>query len=68
MLFGAFLSNVVCDRFVPSNASSEAYNSFLKVFSEIYGTAFPKKEVEIKIKRLETAQITKGLRKSYKKK
>ena len=48
--------------------SSEAYNSFLKVFSEIYGIAFPKKEVEIKIKRLETAQITKGLRKSYKKK
>ena len=40
----------------------------MKVFYELYDIAFPIKEVETKINHLETPCITKGLRKSLKRK
>ena len=53
---------------MPSNAPNEAYNIFLKIFSDLYDVAFPKKEIEIKSKYLNTPWITKGIRKSSKRK
>ena len=49
-----------------SNVPNEAYNIFLKIFSDLYDVAFPKKEIEIKSKYLNTPWITKGIRKSSK--
>ena len=53
---------------MPSNAPNEAYNIFLKIFSDLYDVAFPKKEIEIKSKYLNTPWITKEIRKSSKRK
>ena len=47
---------------------NEAYNTYLKIFSDLYDIAFPKKEIEIKSKYLNTPWFTKGLRKSSKRK
>ena len=51
---------------MPSNAPNEAYNIFLKIFSDLYDVAFPKKEIEIKSKYLNTPWMIKGMRKSTK--
>ena len=53
---------------MPSNAPNEAYNIFFKIFSDLNNVAFPKKEIEIKSKYLNTPSITKGIRKSSKRK
>ena len=66
--FQFLLENIKWDQFLPSNTSSEAYKVFLKIFSDLYGVAFPKKEIEIKSKYLNTPWITKGIRKSSKRK
>ena len=34
---------------LPSNAPNEAYNIFLKIFSDLYDVAFPKKK-KLKLK------------------
>ena len=51
---------------MPPNAPSEAYNMFLKIFFDLYDVTFPKKEIEIKSKYLNTLWIFKGIRKSFK--
>ena len=66
--FHFLLENINWDQFLPSNAPNEAYNNFLKIFSDLYDIAFPKKEIEIKSKYLNTLWITIGLRKSSKRK
>ena len=66
--FHFLLENINWDQFLPSNAPNEAYNNFLKIFSDLYDIAFPKKEIEIKSKYLNTPWITIGLRKSSKRK
>ena len=40
----------------------------LKIFSDLYDATFSKKEIEIKSKYLNTPWITKGIRKSFKRK
>ena len=62
------LENINWDQFLPSNAPIEAYNTYLKIFSDLYDIAFPKKEIKIKSKYLNTPWFTKGLRKSSKRK
>ena len=62
------LENIKWDQLLPSNAPNEAYNIFLKIFSDLYDVAFPKKEIEIKSKYLNTPWITKRIRKSSKSK
>ena len=66
--FHFLLENINWDQFLPSNAPNEAYNNFLKIFSDLYDVAFPKKEIEVKSKYLNTPWITIGLRKSSKRK
>ena len=51
---------------MPSNAPNEAYNIFLKIFSDLYDVAFPKKEIEIKSKYLNTPWITKEIKNTCK--
>ena len=66
--FHLLLENINWDQFVPSNPPNEAYNTYLKIFSDLYDIAFPKKEIEIKSKYLNTPWFTKGLRKFSKRK
>lgn len=46
-IFRFLLNNVVWNRFLQSNTSNKTYNSFLKVFFELYDIPFPKKGVVI---------------------
>ena len=66
--FQSLLENIKRDQFWLSNAPNEAYNIFFKIFSDLYDATFPKKEIEIKSKYLNTPWITKGIRKSSKRK
>ena len=63
-----FLGNIKWGQLLPSNVPNEAYNIFLKKVSDLYDVAFPKKEIEIKSKYLNTPWITKEIRKSSKRK
>ena len=65
--FKFLLENIKWDQPLPSNEPNEAYNIFLKIFFDLYSVAFPKKEIEIKSKYLNTPWITKGIRKSKRK-
>ena len=40
--FQFLLENIKWDQLLPSNAPNEAYNIFLKIFSDLYDVAFPK--------------------------
>ena len=53
---------------IVSKAPSKTFNCFLKIFSDLYDVVFPKKEIEIKGKYLNTPWITKWIRKSSKRK
>ena len=66
--FQFLLEDINWDQFVHSNPPNEAYNILLKMFSDLYDVAFPNKNIEIKSKHLNTPWITKGLRKSSKRK
>ena len=60
------LENKEWDQFLPSNAPSEAFNMFLKIFSDLYDVDLPKKkEIGIKSKYLNTPWITKGNKKIF---
>ena len=45
-----------------------AYKAFLKQFSALYDTYFPKKKIKLKNKDLQSPWITKGIRRSSKRK
>ena len=55
-----FLENISC--------TNKAYEQFLTIFSEIYNEVFPIKIIKVKNKDLLSPWITKGIRKSSKKK
>ena len=48
--------------------SNEVYNNFISTFCTIYDTFFPMNKLKIKTKDLESPGITKGIKKSSKKK
>ena len=48
--------------------ANEAYNNFISTFCTIYDTFFPTNAMKIKTKDLESPWITKGIKKSSKKK
>ena len=66
--FKFLLENIKWNQLLPTNSPDKAYDIFLKVFYDLYETAFPKKIIEIKTKYLETPWITRGLQKSSKRK
>ena len=51
-----------------SQNPDEAYKSFLNKFSDLSNTYFPKKQIKLKSKDLQSPWITNGIRKSSKRK
>ena len=51
-----------------SQNPNEAYESFLNKFSDLYDTYFPKKQIKLKSKDLQSLWITDDIRKSSKRK
>ena len=66
--FKYLLKNVAWRDVWNNENASEACDSFLSKFTDLYDIAFPKKQVKIKIKNLMSPWITKGLVKSCKRK
>ena len=66
--FKYLLRNIAWTDVLSNKNASEAYDSFLSKFTDLYNIAFPKKEVKIKIKNLMSPLITKVLLKSFKRK
>ena len=54
--------------YIVNSDTNESYNKFLMKFSELYDVAFPETKIEIKTKNLLSPWLTKGLRKSSKRK
>ena len=51
-----------------SQNPDEVYKSFLNKFSDLYNTYFPKKQIKLKCKDLQSPWITNGIRKLSKRK
>ena len=67
----AFLQNLYqydWDTIKTDQDANEAYNNFIATFCTIYDTFFPMNKMKIKTKDLESPWITKGIKKSSKKK
>ena len=63
-----YLLNHVDWNYIVNSDTSESYYKFLMKFSELYYVAFPETKIEIKTKNLLSPWLTKGLRKSSKRK
>ena len=66
--FKFLLENIKWDKILPDNCSDKAYETFHFIFSDLYDTAFPKREIEIKTQHLQSPSRSRGLQKSYKRK
>ena len=66
--FKFLLENIKWDDILPVNSPDNAYETFYIIFSDLYDTAFPKREIEIKSQHLQSRCITRGLQKSSKRK
>ena len=67
-LFKQKLHETNWDDIEVSQNPDEAHKSFLNKFSDLYGTYFPKKQIKLKSKDLQSSWITNGIRKSSKRK
>ena len=67
-LFKQKLQETSWDDIEASRNSDEAYKSFLNKFSDLYDSYFPKKQVKLKSKDLQSPWITNGIEKSSKRK
>ena len=63
-----YLLNHVDWNYIVNSDTNESYNKFFMKFSELYDVAFPETKIEIKTKNLLSPWLTKGLRKSSKRK
>ena len=66
--FKSILNSVDWDLITQTTAPDSSYNIFLDKFIKLYEIAFPERKVEIKQKNLTSPWITRGLKKSSKKK
>ena len=64
--FKFLLENIKWDNILPAKSPDKAYETFYFIFSDFYGTAFPKRKFEIKNHDLQSPGITRGLQKSSK--
>ena len=60
--FKFLLENKKQDKFLPDNSPDKVYGTFHFIFFDLYDTAFPKREIEIKTQHLQPPWITRGLR------
>ena len=63
-LFKQKLYETNWDGIEVSQNPDEVYKSFLNKFSDLYNTYFPKKQIKLKSKGLQSPSITDGIRKS----
>ena len=66
--FKNILSSAVWNGVLGKTITNESYDQFIKMFNFIYDDSFPKKVIEIKTKNLLSPWITKGIKKSPKRK
>ena len=66
--FKFLLENMKWDNILPAKSSDKAHETFLFIFSDLYDTAFPKREIEIKTQHLQSPWITRSLQTSSKRK
>ena len=60
--------NIKWDNILPANSPDKAYETFHFIFSDLYDTAVPKREIEIKTQHLQSPSITRDLQISSKQK
>ena len=68
MAFKTDSRNVNWNSINHSPETNSKYETFLKIFSELYENHFPLKDFQIKVKDLQAPWISKGLKKSSKQK
>ena len=56
------------DKILPNNSPEKRYETLQFIFTDFYDTAFPKREIEIKIQHLQSPWIIRDLQKSSKRK
>ena len=66
--FRSILDSVDWNLITQTSTRDSSYNIFLDKFIKLYDIAFPERKVEIKQKNLTSPWITRGLKKSSKKK
>ena len=66
--FKAIFNSIDWDLLTQTLSTNDSYNIFLERFIKIYDQAFPERKIEIKQKNLSSPWISKGLRKSSKRK
>ena len=66
--FKTIFNNTDWDLLTQTSSTNDSYNMFLERFIKIYDQAFPERKIEIKQKNLSSSWISKGLRKSSKRK
>ena len=59
--FKFLLKNIKWDKILPDNSPDKACETFHFIFSDMYDTAFPKREIKIKTRHLQSPWITRGL-------
>ena len=79
-IFRRDLSNVYAEKFkyklravswdsvTKFSDTNNAYNNFIEIFSSLYDDCFPKKEIKLKPQKYNNPWITKGIKKSSKRK
>ena len=66
--FKCKLRTVIWDSIKNSSDTNKAYNNFFKIFSSLYDECFPKKKIKLKPQKYNNPWITKGIKKSSKRK
>ena len=66
--FKTIFNNTDWDLLTQTSSTNDSYNIFIERFIKIYDQAFPERKIEIKQKNLSSSWISKGLRKSSKRK
>ena len=62
------LRNVSWDSITNSSDTNKAYENFIELFSSLYDRCFPKKKIKLKPQKYNNPWITKGIKKSSKRK
>ena len=66
--FKCKLCNVSWDSITNSSDTNKAYENFIEIFSSLYDRCFPKKKIKLKPQKYNNPWITKGIKKSSKRK
>ena len=62
------LRTVSCGSITNFSDTNKAYDNFFESFSSLYDECFPKKKIKLKLQKYNNPWITKGIRKSSKRK